>query len=581
MPEVEVQNDSAPWSSPGQKQILPGIFVDYVREMNRSYLLLESKEPATGQDYALKMLASNHIPGLLPLTLSRIDQKTICQYEISSLQPLSVFCSAQKIRKADLVRLINSLLDCLQISEDYLLPPSHLLLHPGGVYLDWSEQKLHLAYLPFYRQDLKLSLQQLMEYFLTQISHEDAETAVLAYRIFHELREPNLRLCEIRRLLLPEDPAIKNQGGFQTTSPKKEGPSPSPYGKEEPADTYDPLLDQYDDLKDLTLKPETFSDQVKQQIPEAHTVRFLLLGLPCAGLIYLLFHLTTIGRIDTLTAFASGAASIALLLLIPVLAARRRKASKDPTKIKSGLSQTFTVKGPASHQLSPRRQTVQTVSRKARSKRAAHTSDSYNTYTSLGAEPSRFSPDVNSAVTLNQFDHSSTPVFSGDPTFTDEPQPPQKLHPLDAAPLQESISTLLEVPLDQEEDLEKKEPGSQREPDPEQTVLLTDYERKQPAFPRLQPEETAHHQNLPILTLDGDQLLLGYQSPVCDKVIPDPTVSRIHARIFRRDGEFYLSDLNSRNGTFIEGRQISPGEEIHLTKGLTITFGGCHYRYEE
>lgn len=140
---------------------------------------------------------------------------------------------------------------------------------------------------------------------------------------------------------------------------------------------------------------------------------------------------------------------------------------------------------------------------------------------------------------------------------------------------------MLEVPLDQEEDLEKKEPGSQREPDPEQTVLLTDYERKQPAFPRLQPEETAHHQNLPILTLDGDQLLLGYQSPVCDKVIPDPTVSRIHARIFRRDGEFYLSDLNSRNGTFIEGRQISPGEEIHLTKGLTITFGGCHYRYEE
>jgi hypothetical protein len=556
MPEAEVQNDSAPWSSPGQKQILPGIFVDYVREMNRSYLLLESKEPTTGQDYALKMLASNHIPGLLPLTLSRIDQKTICQYEISSLQPLSVFCSAQKIRKADLVRLINSLLDCLQISEDYLLPPSHLLLHPDGVYLDWSEQKLHLAYLPFYQQDLKLSLQQLMEYFLTQISHEDAETAVLAYRIFHELREPNLRLCEIRRLLLPEDPAIKNQGGFQTTSPKKEGPSPSPYGKEEPADTYDPLLDQYDDLKDLTLKPETFSDQVKQQIPEAHTVRFLLLGLPCAGLIYLLFHLTTIGRIDTLTAFASGAASIALLLLIPVLAARRRKTSK----------------GPSSYQSNPLPRTGCTRSGKARSKRVDHSNNS----ASIDSFDKPSSP-----TPLKQFDYSRTSVFSEKAPFIGGSVTYQKDHQFGTVPPQESKSTLLEAPLDQEEDLQKKKPGSQREPGPEQTVLLTDYERKQPAFPRLQPEETAHHQNLPILALDGYQLLLGYQSPVCDKVIPDPTVSRIHARIFRRDGEFYLSDLNSRNGTFIEGRQISPGEEIHLTKGLTITFGGCHYRYEE
>lgn len=55
--------------------------------------------------------------------------------------------------------------------------------------------------------------------------------------------------------------------------------------------------------------------------------------------------------------------------------------------------------------------------------------------------------------------------------------------------------------------------------------------------------------------LIGEALELG-REPDNDAMLPDPKVSRRHARI-RRDGERYvLADLGSSNGTFVNGERV-------------------------
>ena len=50
-------------------------------------------------------------------------------------------------------------------------------------------------------------------------------------------------------------------------------------------------------------------------------------------------------------------------------------------------------------------------------------------------------------------------------------------------------------------------------------------------------------------------------------------VSRRHAKIQRADNEFILYDLESRNGTYVNGKRMSPKQPHMLTSGDVIEFG--------
>ena len=52
----------------------------------------------------------------------------------------------------------------------------------------------------------------------------------------------------------------------------------------------------------------------------------------------------------------------------------------------------------------------------------------------------------------------------------------------------------------------------------------------------------------------------------------DSNVSRYHADIERRDGEFWLNDLGSSNGTTVNGERVK--EERRLEDGDEIALGG-------
>src|SRR5204863_5406650 len=57
----------------------------------------------------------------------------------------------------------------------------------------------------------------------------------------------------------------------------------------------------------------------------------------------------------------------------------------------------------------------------------------------------------------------------------------------------------------------------------------------------------------------------------CGIVLGDDTfVSQVHARLYRRDGDVYVEDLGSRNGTFVNGQPI--GAATRLRRGDQVQF---------
>lgn len=70
---------------------------------------------------------------------------------------------------------------------------------------------------------------------------------------------------------------------------------------------------------------------------------------------------------------------------------------------------------------------------------------------------------------------------------------------------------------------------------------------------------------------------LGKSSTRADIVIASEAVSRVHAQANVQDNICSVRDLNSRNGTFINGVQIEPYMEMHLKIGDRVRFANVGY----
>jgi pSer/pThr/pTyr-binding forkhead associated (FHA) protein len=58
-----------------------------------------------------------------------------------------------------------------------------------------------------------------------------------------------------------------------------------------------------------------------------------------------------------------------------------------------------------------------------------------------------------------------------------------------------------------------------------------------------------------------------------DIQVPDRFVSRKHLKILKKGEEFFVKDLFSKNGTYVNGELINPGVDYPLAEGLPIVIG--------
>ncbi len=79
------------------------------------------------------------------------------------------------------------------------------------------------------------------------------------------------------------------------------------------------------------------------------------------------------------------------------------------------------------------------------------------------------------------------------------------------------------------------------------------------------------------IDLDGDAHTIGRLSD-CTVVVSDTNTSRHHARISRSGTGFVIADLNSTNGTFVNGERLLA--DHRLEDGDIVTVGSVSLRFE-
>lgn len=67
----------------------------------------------------------------------------------------------------------------------------------------------------------------------------------------------------------------------------------------------------------------------------------------------------------------------------------------------------------------------------------------------------------------------------------------------------------------------------------------------------------------------GDELTIG-RADGCRIRLDDSFTSQLHARVFNRDGQFFVEDLGSTNGTFLNGSKIASAAPLKRGDRLKI-----------
>ena len=87
-----------------------------------------------------------------------------------------------------------------------------------------------------------------------------------------------------------------------------------------------------------------------------------------------------------------------------------------------------------------------------------------------------------------------------------------------------------------------------------------------------------HPEKYPQILIKDKILIVGKKRGQADIILDEAAVSRIHARLEYHQGGYYIMDLDSRNGTYLNGLRLAPREQVQIRSGDRVAFANISYR---
>ena len=177
---------------------------EYKRDMNHNFLILYEDEEIDTSSYQVRMLVGNAIPSVLKCRVQGVDGRFMIYYDITSRQSVAALFEEKKLGCEELRMLFGGFVKVMEEMSEYLLNPGCLVIQPEYMYVDMEKRELFFCYLPGFEEDVRRQFQNLTEYILPKINHEDGNAVMLGYGIYRRALEDSFHLEHIKEELYRE-----------------------------------------------------------------------------------------------------------------------------------------------------------------------------------------------------------------------------------------------------------------------------------------------------------------------------------------------------------------------------------------
>ena len=502
--------------------------VRYLRETSRNYMIFTAP-PGAEESYECRMMAENQIPGLLHFEVRRSEEKAEFYYEISSRQPLSRILLKKRLSGEDLRKILPEVAAVLRRTEAFLLEPREILLDPDFIYLNPDDLSACFCLVPGFSEE-ENTLSGLLKFFLDRVDREDPDGLLIAYNAYQKSLEENYRAEDLLEILrLGESRRIPEE--YWRNPEERDRFRRLPEKREESRDFPEEREDARRILKEQEpARPETgIPMKTGRQTGTGFRTRILTEGLLAAGsLLAVSWYLGGRKALAVSGVFLLLAAVGALLKTLSGRSTRRREAAGGCVRAETG---------------------------------------GYSR-----AEEERYS-----CAETGEYGRPG----SGRKTGRERPSEEETRKEIRKETREETRKETWAVSPVRESEERREEEASLRErlrrQEEEGTELISQGTDCGEAPAYLEPVR----QGLERIPVAYFPFVIGKHPELTDYAIHKSTVSRMHLSLDRREGITILTDLNSRNGTRVNGYRLEANETVSLASGDTVAIADLEYRFYE
>lgn len=469
--------------------------------------------------YQVKMITKNNLQNFLKCHLQIIDNHLKFYYEITSRQPLDRCYENDNIGHMELEHMLLCLKGAFDAAEEHLLFMDDMVMNPQYIYMDVETYEVFFCYLPGYGKPIQESFHELAEYILNRLDHKDKAAVHRGYELYRLSMKENYSMEEILQI------------GFQHIEEGERG-----YEEDierinldqEQSDLYKPFKEEREKNQEGYLENKAFLKE------EDHFV------------IHKEKETENKGKKKKLR-IGLGLLSVFIVVMGMLYGVGFSFRSQDMVL---NYGQWMKILGGAVTFIGI--MIYATIGdRKMRKKNTTVEKTNSTKGTKMKDSVSLFCKGLK--LRLKMINKKSQEGFQLVPD--------------------RSIHTDLEEDRREEVDIYNKNEKEEQMDYGMTTFLNAHDQNKSPCLFSVQPDL------YPDILLNKDSITIGKKATLVDVVIDHPLISRIHAKVIREGEDYYLLDLNSTNGTYLNG-ELFYGNQKHLLHDFDeIIFANIMYHY--
>ena len=163
--------------------------VGYKKDLHHNYLVIPKPEDCKEENYCVYMLQANHIEGIIRPEPRTIDNRVLYYYDITAKQSLDTIYVKNSINYEQLKGLFIKLADLIEKAYEYLLNENDLILEPNHIYIELTSYEANVCYLPGYNKEISKQMAALIEYFMNKVEYNDKDAVLFIYNLYAVCRD--------------------------------------------------------------------------------------------------------------------------------------------------------------------------------------------------------------------------------------------------------------------------------------------------------------------------------------------------------------------------------------------------------